>query len=82
MADQIKPESLPVKRKLALTEDEHQLIETYRQKNLATDSFNAGLDKAIEIIIAQSMGSGVHSDTIRGFLTGIEAQRKSRVSPL
>lgn len=48
MADQIKPESLPAKRKLALTEDEHALIESYRQKNLAVDAFNKGIAKAIE----------------------------------
>lgn len=82
MADQIKPETLPAKRKLALTEDEHQLIEQYRLKNLAVDSFNAGLDKAIEIINARGMGSGVHGDAIRGFIIGIEAQRKPRISPL
>lgn len=76
MADQIKPESLPAKRKLALTEDEHQLIERYRLNNTAIDAFNLGLDNAIEVINNQADGD-------RGMMIlAIEAIRRRRVSPL
>lgn len=47
MTDETAADRVPAKRKLALTEDEHQLIEQYRQKNLAVDSFNKALDKAV-----------------------------------
>lgn len=76
MADQIKPESLPAKRKLALTEDEHHLIERYRLNNTAIDAFNLGLDNAIEVINNQADGD-------RGMMIlAIEAVRRRRVSPL
>lgn len=76
MADQNKPETLPAKRKLALTEDEHALIESYRQKNLATDAFNAGIDKAIELITRH--GELEQSAMLRL----LSHQRKPRVSVL
>lgn len=76
MSDEIKPQSLPAKRKLALTEDEHALIESYRQKNLAVDSFNAGIDKAIELVTR-------HETLETSLMVGILArQRKQRISPL
>lgn len=87
MADQIKPESLPAKRKLALTEDEHQLIETYRLKNLAVDAWNEALDKATtEALIIISHKWDVETDDIDALYDLIRkaliAVRKPRVSPL
>lgn len=77
MADEIKPQSLPTKRKLALTEDEHALIESYRQRNLAVDSFNAGIDKAIQIVSEYSP-----RETPVQVLERLERQRKLRASIL
>lgn len=89
MTDETAADRVPAKRKLALTEDEHQLIEQYRLKNLATDSFNAGLDKAIELFEAWAYSKdAIVEDRALGdsqiaILTArLLNQRKSRVSPL
>ena len=77
MADETKPQDLPAKRKLALTEDEHALIESYRQRNLAVDSYNAGITKAMQIVSEYSP-----RETPIQVLERLERQRKLRVSVL